>query len=289
MGRVLVIGSTGQLARALAQHARPTAHLGRNSLDLSVEPARIETLVADAIAEAGDIVGVINAAAYTAVDAAEDDYATALVVNGNAPGAIARAARGAGLPFVHISTDYVFDGRADAPLSPDAPTNPVNAYGASKLAGEKAVADVGGPHAVLRTSWVYDGHGKNFLTTMLRLADTRDSLSVVADQIGRPTYAADLADAALSALDGLASDPSRSGIYHVSNSGEPVSWAGFADSIFDGAGKSVDVTRIPSSDYPTPAARPAYSVMDTSAFETAFDHPLPGWRDALARALATRS
>ena len=192
------------------------------------------------------------------------------------------------VPLVHISTDYVFDGNATSPYHPDQPTAPVTAYGLTKREGETALLASGlDRFAILRTSWVYDASGKNFMNTMLRLAETRDCLSVVDDQRGRPTYAGDLADACFAALKGLAAGK-PSGIHHVTNTGSIISWADFARAIFKVAGKPVTVAGIPTSSYPTPAKRPAFSAMDTQSFETTFDHDLPDWQHGLKRAIQAR-
>lgn len=287
----LIIGQTGQLSRALAaeldDHAITAQFLSRQDCDLAAPAETIRSALAGPMARADC---VILAAAYTAVDAAEADYDTALAVNGTAPGVIAAAAAKAGIPVVHISTDYVFQGNARTPYHPDHPIAPLNAYGRSKAKGEHAVLSAQPNAAILRTSWVYDGSGKNFLTTMLRLAETRDVLSVVNDQIGRPTYARDLARATLCAarhlIDG---QQAASGIFHVSNTGEPISWADFATALFTAVGRETTVIGIPASKYPTPAQRPGYSVMDTTKFETTCLMPLPHWRDGLARALKERT
>lgn len=283
----LIIGKTGQLAAALADLRPDGVYLDRAALDLSKDSAAI----VDALNETAQqhaLGGVILAAAYTAVDRAEDDVSTATAVNGRAPAVIARWCRAQGVPLVHISTDYVFNGTAKAPYCVDDPTDPVNAYGQSKRDGEIAVLNSGAVAAVLRTSWVYDTFHPNFLTTMLRLAETRDSLRVVDDQIGRPTYAPDLARAVLRTLEILRVDPSKAGLYHVTNTGDPISWAGFASAIFAADKLQIAVESIPSSDYPTPARRPLYSVMDVGAFERAFDQMLPDWRDGLRRAMSGR-
>lgn len=287
----LVIGETGQLARALKYEieidiGKTATFLDRKACDLSASSEDVREAIAPFLSQAD---ALIIAAAYTAVDAAEDDYETALAVNAQAPGVIAAAAAGAGCPVVHVSTDYVFGGDASSPYTPDMPIDPLNAYGRSKAKGEIAVL-AGNPRSViLRTSWVYDGVGKNFLTTMLRLGETRDTLNVVMDQIGRPTYAQDLAKACLLAAETLKTDGSAfSGIYHVSNAGEPISWATFAEAIFQTAGLSTIVKGIPSSDYPTPAKRPAYSVMDIALFESIFEMTLPSWQEGLERALKER-
>jgi len=289
---ILVIGKTGQLAQALSRDSCVIG-LGRDQLDLSWPTKRIETVLTGILSQADETTlrafsGVINAAAYTAVDAAEDDLETARAVNAAAVDAIARSCAKAGLPLVHISTDYVFDGFASSPYPPDHPTNPINVYGETKREGETALLESGvDQFAILRTSWVYDASGKNFMNTMLRLAETRDSLQVVDDQYGRPTFADDLADACFAAIRGLAAGR-PSGIYHVTNTGPIISWADFARAIFDMAGLSIAVKGIPSSSYPTPAKRPAYSAMDTQSFETVFSHDLPDWREALARAMRAR-
>ena len=285
---ILVIGSRGQVGRALLRSAPDALGVARDRVDLS-DLRGLRAALEAVFDRQPDIGAVINAAAYTAVDAAENDEAAAAAVNAHAPGIIAAACADREVPLVHFSTDYVFSGDASAPYTPDQPTDPINIYGRTKRDGERAAMEAGGAVAVLRTSWVYDALGKNFLTTMLRLAETRDALSVVGDQIGRPTYTGDLARAALAAARRLQTQPSLSGTYHVSNTGEPVSWAGFAQAIFEGSGKDVSVTPIPTTDYPTPARRPAYSVLDTTQFEAAFGHDLPSWRDALRRALAQGS
>ena len=282
----LIIGSKGQLGQALMKLAPNAVGLWREQIDLSRSDLR-DVLTAQ-LKAAGPVSGVINAAAYTAVDKAESEVKLADKINGDAPGQIAQFCADKGLPFVHISTDYVFSGDAKTPYLPNQKTAPINAYGNSKLIGEVAIEATDATAAILRTSWVYDGVNSNFLTTMLRLAETRNALSIVGDQIGRPTFTADLAAASLRALSGLIEDPSRSGMYHVSNTGDAISWAEFASAIFAAAGKKVGITAIPSVDYPTPAARPAYSVMDTSKFETVFDHLIPDWKNGLARALAER-
>jgi len=234
--------------------------------------------------------GVIIAAAYTQVDQAETEYDLALQVNAAAPGAIAKACAQRGLPLVHISTDYVFSGEASAPYETDHTIDPINAYGRSKYGGEQAVMDAHEKAAVLRTSWVFDGTGKNFMTTMLRLAQSRPELSVVADQIGRPTYAGHLARAALQSIKALeGGSPAAQGIFHATGTGHPVSWADFARAIFERAAADLPhkmkVTSIPSSAYPTPAKRPAYSVLETSKFDSAVE-ALPDWKTGLEQAYA---
>jgi dTDP-4-dehydrorhamnose reductase len=222
---------------------------------------------------------VINAAAYTAVDRAEEERDTAMVVNAEAPAAMAAACAARGIPFVQISTDYVFDGSGDRPWRPQDATGPLGVYGASKLAGERGVAAAGGVHAILRTSWVFSAHGNNFLKTMLRLSETRDHLTVVADQIGGPTPAAAIAEACVTISKTLISEPDKGGIYHFSGAPD-TSWAGFARAIFAAAGRDVTVEDIPTSAYPTPAARPFNSRLDCSLLLSNFGITRPDWRRA---------
>jgi len=227
---------------------------------------------------------VINAAAYTAVDRAEEEEALATLVNGEAPGAMARACAAQGIPFVHISTDYVFDGSGTAPWRVGDPTAPLGAYGRSKRMGEEAVRGAGGAHVILRTSWVFSAHGANFVKTMLRLGRERTALKVVGDQIGGPTPAADIAATCLQVLDLLRKNHEKSGTYHFSGSPD-TSWAGFARAIFDQAGLDVAVEEILTSAYPTPAARPLNSRLDCAQLETAFGVTRPDWKAGLAAVL----
>jgi dTDP-4-dehydrorhamnose reductase len=270
---LLVFGHSGQVATELRAMAPVTA-LGRDAADLSDPEA-----CAAAIRE-HQPTAVINAAAYTAVDRAETEEDLATTVNGTAPGAMARACAALGIPFVHISTDYVFAGNGDRPWYPDDPTAPLGAYGRSKLMGEEAVRDAGGPHAILRTSWVVSAHGHNFVKTMLRLGAERDKLTIVADQIGGPTPASAIAAACLSIAEQLAADPTKSGTYHFSGAPD-TSWADFARAIFDAAGLSCAVEDIPTSAYPTPAKRPLNSRMDCGATDVTFGISRPDWRDGL--------
>ncbi|TDX21867.1 dTDP-4-dehydrorhamnose reductase [Rhodovulum visakhapatnamense] len=274
--RLLVFGRSGQVATELARHMPHGANLicfGREMADISV-PGAIETALAKIEVDA-----VVNAAAYTAVDRAEEEEALATRVNGAAPGAMARICAQRDIPFVHISTDYVFDGRGNTPWAPSDPVAPLGAYGRSKLAGEEAVTAAGGRHAILRTSWVFSAHGQNFVKTMLRLAETRDRLTVVADQIGGPTPAAAIADAAFRLVQGL-SRGGASGIYHFSGAPD-TSWAGFAREIFAQArnpgGQAVEIEDIPSSAYPTPARRPLNSRLDCRALERDYGISRPDW------------
>jgi len=271
---ILVFGKTGQVATELQRQADVLA-LGRDAADLTDPAACAEAILRY---KPG---AVINAAAYTAVDQAESDEDTATRVNGAAPAAMARACADLGIPFVHISTDYVFDGSGQMPWPVDAPTSPLGAYGRSKLVGEDGVRAAGGTFAILRTSWVVSAHGKNFVKTMLRLGAERDRLTIVADQVGGPTAAADIASACLSIAAQLKDDASKSGTYHFSG-GPDVSWADFAREIFDQAGVTCDVADIPTSDFPTPAKRPANSRMDCSSTTEHFGIPRPDWRTSLS-------
>lgn len=276
---MIVFGQTGQVATELARLLPKAVFLGRDRVDLTDTAACFK-----AIMELRPEV-VINAAAYTAVDKAEDDEDTAALVNGAAPTQMARACAELGIPFVNISTDYVFDGAGEVAFSPDHPTGPLGAYGRTKLMGEQGVAAAGGAFANLRTSWVFSAHGNNFVKTMLRLAETRDRLTVVADQIGGPTPARAIAHACVAIAERLKKDPDLAGTYHFS--GAPnVSWAEFAREIFAQSGKQVAVEDIPSADYPTPAARPVNSRLDCRKTEAIFGIPRPDWRAELTLVLS---
>ena len=276
---ILVFGSTGQVARSLAdlRGPREMVFLGRDQADLG-DPA---TCAAQILRHDPSV--VINAAAYTAVDRAEEEEALALTINGHAPGAMAQLCAGEGLPFLHISTDYVFAGTGEAQHQVGDPVDPQNAYGRTKLAGEDAVRAAGGPHAILRTSWVFSEYGANFVRTMLRLSETRDALNVVDDQIGGPTPARGIAATLLTMADALR-DGQGGGTYHYA--GAPVtSWAGFARETFARGGRAVTVTGIPTSDYPTPATRPLNSRLDCTTLETDFGIKPADWQGELTRIL----
>jgi len=274
---ILVFGKTGQVATEL-QRLGDVQAMGRDEADLS-DPAACAQVITDSQVRA-----VINAAAYTAVDRAEDEEPLAQVINADAPAAMARAAAGKGIPFVHISTDYVFDGAGDAPWKPTDPTGPLGAYGRTKLAGEAGVRAAGGTYAILRTSWVFSAHGQNFVKTMLRLGATRDALSIVADQVGGPTPAHDIAHACLRIANQLAAGQGQTGTYHFSGAPD-VSWADFARVIFDMAGLDVALSDIPGSAYPTPAARPGNSRMDCTDLTRAFGIERPDWQAGLRAVL----
>ncbi len=266
---ILQFGATGQVARclsALADDDLKITALPRTVADLTDDDA-----VQRAIHEApSDTAVIVNLAAYTAVDAAETDRDTAFAVNGRAPGVMAKAARARGLPLIHLSTDYVFDGSASQPYRESDRTAPLGVYGASKHAGEIAVMEASPDAVVMRTAWVFSAHGKNFVRTMVRLAAERAEISVVDDQLGCPTPAAAIADAIASlgrTLAGHERPADSAGVFHFCGD-RTMSWCGFADAIFErlaAAGlKRPHLHPIPTSAYPTPASRPAYSVLDCS-------------------------
>ena len=271
---LLIFGKTGQVAQELARIAADAHFAGRDAADLT-DPAACAALIRARAPRA-----VINAAAYTAVDKAETDADTARAVNAAAPGAMAEACAELGIPFVHISTDYVFDGSGDQPRAEDAETGPLGVYGLTKLEGEQAIAAAGGQYAIMRTSWVFSAHGANFVKTMRRLGAERDRLTIVADQIGGPTAAADIAAAALRMADAMAADRAKGGLYHFAGSPD-VSWADFAREIFAQSALSPEVVDIPSSDYPTPAKRPLNSRLHCAAISHDFGIARPDWRVSL--------
>lgn len=284
--RYVVTGRAGQVVSALLERARTRADLalvplGRPELDLA-EPDGIAAALAAARPDL-----IISAAAYTAVDAAETDAAAAFAVNATAIGALGRAAADLGVPVVHLSTDYVFDGSKASPYVEDDPVAPLGVYGRSKLEGERALAEATANHAILRTAWVYSATGKNFLKTMLRLAEIRSHVGVVADQIGNPTSADDIADGVLTVADALLAspDPALRGVFHMTGGGE-ATWADFAEEIFRQSARlgapTATVERIPTSAYPTPARRPANSRLDGGRLAAIHGVRLPDWRGATA-------
>lgn len=276
---VVVLGRQGQLARHLQTALDDAVFLGRDALDIS-EWHAIGTHLRHLQPSC-----IVNAAAYTAVDAAEDDTETAYRINAIAAGEVAAIAERLRVPLLHVSTDYVFDGRLDRPYREDDATNPQNVYGMSKLAGERAVQSRCQQHWILRTSWVFSEYGNNFVKTMLRIGAERDEVRVVADQVGRPTYAGDLA--ALIARLVESSDPGLPwGLYHVSG-GRAASWADFAEAVFARARetgsipKPPRVTRITTAEYPTPAVRPANTVMDAARLEAHLPGASGDWEAGL--------
>jgi dTDP-4-dehydrorhamnose reductase len=274
----LVFGKTGQVAHELQRAGGDVLALGRDAVDLTDAPA-----CAAAIRRHRPW-GVINAAAYTAVDRAESEPALAHQINAAAPAAMAQACRDLDIPFVHISTDYVFAGTGTAPWQIEDAADPQNAYGKSKWAGEVAIRAIGGRYGILRTSWVFSAHGANFVKTMLRLSESRSSLAVVADQIGGPTSARAIAAATRRMAEALAQQPSLAGTYHFSGAPD-TSWAGFATAIFAQAGRAVVVQPITSAEYPTPAKRPLNSRLDCAATQARFGIARPDWQADLAQVL----
>ncbi len=285
--RILITGSAGQLGvelqRSFADYGQILAH-DRDTVDLTV-PAEVRDLVRST---APDV--ILNAAAYTAVDKAETDIEAARAANAQAPRTLAEEAHRAGALLVHYSTDYVFDGTKPGPWTEEDATNPLNAYGATKLEGEEAIRQVDGRHLIFRTSWVYGPRGNNFLLTMLRLGRERDSLSIVDDQVGAPTTSIELANATQAIVSGILADqfgPAAEwkGLYNMTCAGS-VSWCGFARAIFDREtallnGKTPKVIPIPSSEFPTPAKRPMNSVLSNEKLYRRFGVRLASWESAL--------
>ena len=274
---ILVFGKTGQVATEL-QRLSGVMALGREDVDLS-DPAVCAAAIREYAPKA-----VINAAAYTAVDRAEYEEHFATIINGDAPTAMATACAALKIPLVHISTDYVFNGTGNSPYSPADATEPQNAYGRSKLAGEIGIRESGAVYVILRTSWVVSAHGANFVKTMLSLSETRDTVNVVADQVGGPTPARDIATVCFQMAEQLVQEPSKSGVYHFSGTPD-VSWAELATEIFVQADRSVTIIPIPTADYPTPAKRPLNSRMDFRSTEQVFGVTRPNWQDGLREIL----
>lgn len=280
---LLVFGRTGQVATELQRLAGPdlkVTALGRSDADLT-KPGSCASAIKARPADA-----IINAAAYTDVDGAETEEALAMRVNGEAPGEIADAAAAAGVPLLHISTDYVFDGSKSGPWTEDDHPAPLGAYGRSKLAGEKAVAAAAGDYVILRTAWVFSAHGRNFVRTMLRAGRERKTLSVVDDQRGSPTAASDIAKALAEIASAFHHGRGHSGIVHYA--GEPaITWCGLAREIFAHADwiRTPEIVPIESADWPTPAARPRNSVLDCRKITSRFGIQQPDWRRALQSVL----
>lgn len=284
--RYVVTGVTGQVARALLERAPAEAELeicaiGRPDLDL----ARIETIEPALRAARPDV--ILSCAAYTAVDQAEDEEQTAFRINAEAVGEIGRVAKDLGVPVIHLSTDYVFDGEKATPYREDDAVNALGAYGRSKLEGERRLRDSGADHVILRTAWVYSPFGKNFLKTMLTLAETRDMISVVGDQFGNPTSALDIADAMVKVGEDLLSSPASNlrGVFHLTGTGS-ASWAEFASEIFAQSSKeggpTAAVRPISTADYPTKARRPKNSRLDCGKLLAFHTIAMPDWQDSVA-------
>jgi dTDP-4-dehydrorhamnose reductase len=288
--RILVTGTEGQVARALAERAKrhgvDVVLLGRPALDLT-DPGSVRRVIGET---AGDV--VVNAAAYTAVDQAENESELARAVNETGAGAVAEAARARNIPIIQISTDYVFDGSGDRPYRETDPVAPLGVYGRTKLAGEEAVASAHPDHAILRTAWVYSPFGKNFVKTMLRVARDREEVAVVADQHGSPTSALDIADGIITVANNLVARPqdaSLRGVFHMCGTGY-TTWADLAAEIFAVSerlgGPFARVRRIATADYPTPAKRPANSRLDCSRLKAVHGAVLPAWRESLKPCIA---
>lgn len=281
--RIAVTGKQGQVVSALVERG-PQAGVGiiavgRPEMDLT-DPASIRRVLSEVKPDA-----IVSAAAYTAVDKAENEPELAFAVNAEGPAAIAAVAAELDIPVVHISTDYVFPGDKEGIYLETDATGPVSVYGKSKLAGEEAVAVATPNHAILRTAWVYSPFGANFVKTMLRLAETRDVVNIVADQHGTPTSALDIADAVIAIAKRLVSDPDPKlrGVFHLTGQGE-ATWADFAEAIFavlqEKKGKAVTVGHVTTDQYPTPAKRPANSRLSTEKLARTYGIVLPHWRQS---------
>jgi dTDP-4-dehydrorhamnose reductase len=280
---ILVTGSRGQLGSELRELQGSAASHRFYFTDLP-EFDITSAGVAEAFCREHGIGAIVNCAAYTAVDKAETDVALAFMVNRDGAAVLAGAARACGALLVHISTDYVFDGRSCRPYREEDPASPCGVYGQSKWEGEEAIRRIGSSHLIIRTSWLYSAYGQNFVKTMLRLGRERESIGVVSDQVGTPTYARDLAAAIVSILEQF--DPSRhyTGTFHYSNEGV-CSWYDLAMAVMSAGGLSCKVLPIETSDYPTPATRPAYSVLNKKMIRKEWGLEIPHWHDGLLRML----
>ncbi len=285
---ILVTGANGQLGREM--QSLSASWPSYNFLFVTREQLPIDDAEAVAAYFAAHAIDVcVNCAAYTAVDKAEAENEKANAINGTAVGNLAALCKQYNALFIHISTDYVFDGTATAPYQVTHPVQPVNAYGASKLLGEQLALQNNSSSIIIRTSWVYSSFGNNFVKTMMRLMKERESLNVVGDQQGCPTYAADLANAIMQIIDKAphsfnAADPSAT-LYNYSNTGT-ITWYDFAAAIKEISGSTCVVNAIPTAQYPTPARRPAYSVMDTAKIQQEFNVEIPGWKESLKKCMA---
>jgi dTDP-4-dehydrorhamnose reductase len=285
--KILITGRHGQVSRALQQQLQGVGELivlGSDQLDL----ADADQIRRQIRTHRPDL--IINAAAHTAVDQAESEPDAAFAINAIAPGVLAEEAKALGIPLIHYSTDYVFDGSKPAPYTEADTPNPLGVYGQSKLAGEQAIAAVGGEYLILRTSWVYSNHGKNFLLTMQRLLQEKPQMRIVADQIGAPTWAGTIAASTRALIERWrAGEAGEWGVYHLSAQGE-TSWFGFAQAIGEHLrteGKAcAELQAIPSSAYPTPARRPLNSRLDCSRLQQQWHVSQPQWQDALRECLA---
>lgn len=280
MGKILIIGAGGQLGQCLKTVAE------RRGITDIVFPAEVEANILnqpglESLLQKEQPAFVINCAAYTAVDKAEDEVGLAKAVNETGAANLALACASNQATLIHVSTDFVFEGNVVKLLSENDEANPINVYGQTKLDGEKAVLALLKEHFILRTSWLYSEYANNFVKTMLKLGAERDELNIIADQVGTPTYAIDLANAI---FDIIESGSTQYGVYHYSNEGV-TSWFDFAKTIFDISHTSVKANPIPGSAYPTKALRPAFSVMDKSKIKTTFNMAIPYWRDSLVKCI----
>ena len=278
--KILVTGANGQLGWELQQAAKANPNfefifLDRNAMDLSI-PTELENIV-----ELYAPSAIINTAAYTAVDKAETETNLAHTINAEAVAELASIAKNKNIPFITYSTDYVFSGNATSPYTTDTPLAPINFYGQTKADGELMALAANPDAIVIRTSWVFSSHGNNFVKTMIRLMKERDSLNIVGDQKGRPTYAKDLAFASIQILNDVNAGAIIKGIYHYANAGE-TTWFDFAKKIKELAGLDCQLTAINSDQFPTPAKRPAYSVLNTQKIEKDLNLHIPHWELALS-------
>lgn len=285
--KILVTGRDGQVAQSLAERAKghELVFAARPGFDL-LDPASIEKTIAEVRPDL-----IISAAAYTAVDQAEDEPERAMAANGEAPGVIGRAAAKIGAPVLHLSTDYVFDGSGERAWTEDDPTGPIGTYGRTKLAGEQTLAASGARYAILRTAWVYSPFGNNFVKTMLRLAESRDALNVVADQYGNPTSALDIADALMAVVGRWQDEPlhGANALYHFAGTGT-TNWADFARNVFVESAKlggpTSRVTGVPAADYRTKAIRPTNSRLDCNRIRDTFGITAQHWELGLAKTIS---
>lgn len=287
--KILLTGKTGQIGGELNNVLKDMGELvavGREQLDL----AQIDSIESTVLDIQPDI--IVNTAAYTAVDKAEEESDLAMTVNAVAPGVLAKAAKKAGAGLIHYSTDHVFEGRSNTPYREEDATGPLSVYGKSKLAGENAIVEAGIPYLILRTAWVYSLQGKSFLKTITKLAAERDTLRIVDDQIGAPTWARSIALATRKILEQYLKngpEPSLSGIFHLTCQGK-TSWYGFAKEILNlsGASQNTELLPIPTSDYPTPAARPPYSLLCNEKVKKVFAIEMPHWHDTIKNCLSKK-
>ncbi|MBY0065695.1 dTDP-4-dehydrorhamnose reductase [Empedobacter falsenii] len=280
MKRILVTGANGQLGQSILEQSKNYKEIEcffvtRNELDITNEE------LINHYFENKSFDFVVNCAAYTAVDKAEDDQENAYLVNAKATEFLAKITNQKGIPFIHVSTDYVFDGTEAQPRLETDQTNPIGVYGQTKLDGENLALENNPKTIILRTAWVYSRFGNNFVKTMLRLFNDKDSISVVADQIGSPTNAIDLADAILTII---SNDDLTYGIFNYSNEGE-CSWFGFAQKIKEFSNSTIEINPVPTSAYPTKAKRPAYSLLDKSKIKEVYQFNIPTWEDSLKEEL----